>query len=67
MITKEYLHQIFKHDGGKFIWAVSPDGAQPIGTIVNTKPLSRGKPVHGRIRVRGKLFTIKQIEEIFEI
>ena len=78
-ITKEYLHEIFDHvvpepdeETGKvedpyFVWAISPDGNLPAGTTVNTSPLSKGKPIHNHIRVRGMLFTIEEIENIYEI
>lgn len=83
--TKEYLHEIFNRvvpepdeETGEvqepyFTWAVSPDGNQPVGTIVNTSPIkdrnssSRGIPATGHIRVRGMLFTVEEIERIYEI
>lgn len=66
-VTKEYLRSIFDHDGDKFIWKVSPDGVQPIGIVVNTSPLSKGKPMPNKIRVRGQLFTVQEIEAKYEV
>lgn len=69
-LTKEYLRELFEWDipdvgEPRFIWAVSPDGVQPIGTVVNTSPLSKGKPVNGFLRVRGKLHTVESIKQIY--
>ena len=71
-LTKEYLRELFEWDTpdeGKlrFIWVVSPDGAQPIGTVVNTKPLSKGKPVNGFLRIRGKLHTVESVKKIYGV
>ena len=66
-VTKGYLREIFNHDGEQFVWIKSPDGTQPIGTIVNTSPMAKGKPVHKHIRLRGMLFTVEEIEKIYEI
>jgi len=66
-VAKEYLHEIFNHDGDQFLWAVSPDGKQPVGGVVDTSPYSKDKKMPGHIRVRGMLFTVEEIENIYEI
>lgn len=64
-VTKEYLHEIFNYDGDKFVWAVSPDVKQPVGGDVDTSPYSGDKKMPGYIRVRGMLFTVEEIEKIY--
>ncbi len=64
-VTREYLHEIFNHDGKQFVWAASPDGVKPVGSVVDTSPYSQDKKMPGHIRVRGMLFTVEEIEKIY--
>jgi len=72
VLNQEYLRQLFNwvipEDGEPhFQWAVSPDGVQPVGTVVNTSPMSMGKSVKDRIRVRGKLHSVEDIKNIYGV